>query len=68
MKEYLSLQSQEIAAPRQRSPYGAAGGERRQPELGSFTALADMNGSTVIIDTSHDAGAGQDLGGGLDEG
>jgi hypothetical protein len=68
LREYLSLQSQERAAARQRSPYDAAGGEGRQPELGSFTALADMNGSTVIIDTSHDAGAGQDLGGGLDEG
>jgi hypothetical protein len=27
-----------------------------------------MNGSTVIIDTSHDAGVGQDLGGVLDQG
>jgi len=69
LNEYLSLQSQERPALRQRSPYGAAGGDRRQLELVTSPALADMNGSTVIIDNaSHDAGAGQDLDGVFIEG
>jgi hypothetical protein len=69
LNEYLSIQSQQRPALRRRSPYGEPGEWRRQQELVTSPAQAEVNGSTVIIDaTSHDTGAAQHLGDLVDPG